>query len=133
MSVKISGTDAIIRQLEKRYGKAKINKVANQALKKGAEIVQEEMIEAFEPWADTGASRDEIVISNPRVYQGVKGIRLGWSGPKKRWRLIHLNEFGYTKTGRHITPRGVGTIRRTIKSSEQKYQLAVSEELRRYL
>lgn len=77
--------------------------------------MQKEMQTAFNDWADTGASRDEIVINKPRTIEGVKRIKLGWQGSKGRWRLIHLNEFGYTKMGRKITPAGIGTLRRIVK------------------
>ncbi|EUJ33523.1 gp9 protein [Listeria floridensis FSL S10-1187] len=133
MSIKITGTDQIIRSLEKQFGHAKLNKITTQALLKGGEVVQQEMKSAFNEWADTGASRDEIVISVPRRQQGVKRLKLGWNGSKNRWRLIHLNEFGYTKVGRRISPAGIGTIRRTIKATEEVYETAVEQELRRNL
>jgi hypothetical protein len=133
MSVKIKGMDAIQRELGKKLGISKMNKITTAAIKKGGEHMQKEMKVAFNEWADTGASRDEIVISNPRYSQGVKRIKLGWQGSKGRWRLIHLNEFGYTKMGRKMTPAGIGTLRRVVKEQEQAYQKIVAEELRRHL
>ena len=37
-------------------------------------------------------------------------------GPTGRYRIIHLNEHGYTRNGKKYTPRGFGVIAKTIKS-----------------
>jgi hypothetical protein len=133
MSVEIKGLNAILAQMTEQLGPAKMNQLSNRALKAGAQVVQERMGKAFESFADTGASKNEIVISAPRNSYGVKQIKLGWNGPKSRWRIIHLNENGYTKNGERITPRGFGAIKKSIESSTPEFNKAVEQELRRGL
>lgn len=133
MSVEFKGMDGILKELEKKCGPRKLNQITNQALKKASEVVEEDMVQAFGAFADTGASQGEIVVSLPRTIQGVKQVKLGWNGPKGRWRIIHLNENGYTKTGRRITPRGMGTIRKTVASANKKFLDTAQDELRRFL
>ncbi|MBC1233629.1 hypothetical protein [Listeria booriae] len=133
MSVEFKGMDGILKELENKCGPRKLNQVTTNALKKGSEVVKEDMVQAFGAFADTGASQNEIIVSVPRTIQGVKQVRLGWNGPKARWRMIHLNENGYTKTGRRITPRGFGTIRKTVDSSSKKFSNIVQNELERLL
>lgn len=133
MSVEFKGMDGILRELEKRCGARKVNQITNKALKKASEVVKDDLVQAFGSFADTGASQNEIVISTPRRIEGVKRVKLGWNGPKDRWRMIHLNENGYTKVGRRITPRGMGTIRKTVASSEKKFLEIAEDELRRSL
>ncbi|WP_239255420.1 HK97 gp10 family phage protein [Listeria ilorinensis] len=133
MPVTFTGTDDIIREMEKRYSPAKVKKAARTALIEGAEVVEKAMQASFNSFADTGASRDEIVFSLPRSIGGVLRIRLGWRGPKDRWRLIHLNENGYTRDGRRVTPRGYGTIRRTVAAVSPAFIAAVQESLRKQM
>ncbi|MFO5689582.1 hypothetical protein, partial [Klebsiella pneumoniae] len=57
-------------------------------------------------YKDSGATYDEVVKSNVKgASYGIKEIDVGWRGDKSRWRLVHLNEFGYTKSGRYNRPR----------------------------
>ncbi|WP_221636340.1 hypothetical protein, partial [Listeria fleischmannii] len=120
-------------RMTEQLGPAKMNQLSNRALKAGAQVVQERMEKAFESFADTGASKDEIVITVPRNIYGVKQIRLGWSGPKDRWRMIHLNENGYMKSGEKSRPRGFGVIKKTIETSAPEFKRAIEQELRRDL
>lgn len=133
MSVEVKGMSQILSQLEKKFGKEKLNKATSSALKKGSEVVEKEMQEAFNSFKDTGASRNEIVVTLPRTIQGVKQIKLGWNGPKGRWRIIHLNENGYTRDGKRVTPRGYGAIRKAVASSEMKFKQTTMNELKRWL
>lgn len=133
MSVEIKGMDAVLAQLNRELGVTQINRITNIALKTGAVLVKERMQKAFEHFADTGASKNEIVITAPLNRHGVKQIKLGWNGPKDRWRMIHLNENGYTKNGDRIVPRGYGVIKKTVDSSAPEFTRAVAEELRRGL
>ncbi|WP_430534468.1 hypothetical protein [Listeria rocourtiae] len=125
--------DKILKEFEKRYGQRKINQITTEALEEASKVVKKDMQEAFKTFADTGASKDEIIITFPRIVGGVKQVKLGWNGPKDRWRLIHLNENGYTKTGRRYTPKGMGTIRKTIVVSKGDFLVAVRKALIRHL
>lgn len=133
MSVKFNGFDDVIKELEKQMNPRQVSKVTNKALQVGAEVVKDGVVGEFEKFKDTGASIDEIVISKVGTHDGVKSIKLGWNGPKERYRIIHLNEFGFDKNGRKIKPKGYGALNRAIKSSEKKYLDTVYRELKKHL
>ncbi|EFU14951.1 hypothetical protein [Enterococcus faecalis] len=115
----VTGTEEIIKNIESKLGKARTSRMVNKALKvTGVEIVKVTK-NAVAYYKDSGATYDEVVKSNVKgASYGIKEIDVGWRGDKSRWRLVHLNEFGYTKSGRYIRPRGMGAVQRAADQSK---------------
>jgi len=128
MSVQIKGLDKLLADLEKRLGPDKIRNISDHALKEGARVFVEELRAQFELFKDTGASIDEITISEPMTIGGVRTIKIHWRGPNNRYRIIHLNEWGTVK---NPNPRGKGAIARAMRNAESAYKAAVKEAVRR--
>ena len=128
MSVKITGLNQLIKELEQRLGKQAMQRISDEALKKGAEVFVKELKSQFESFKDTGASIDEITISEPMWEAGVRTVKVHWKGPKDRYRIIHLNEFG---TVQNPNPRGKGAIARALRNAERKYRQVVKEAIER--
>lgn len=131
MSVEVKGIPELIKQLEKRFSPEKVKKINDEALKKSGAYFKKELESAFESFKDTGASINEIQVSDPEYINGVRGVTVYWEGPMDRYRLIHLNEWGYTRNGKEYIPRGFAVIAKTLKSSEQKYKSIVKDEIRK--
>ena len=119
--------------MEKKLGTKKIRKVTRDAIDEGASDVEEQLKWALLTFKDTGATVDEVVRSLASYKNYNAEAEIGWNGPKQRYRLIHLNEWGYTRNGRQIKPRGFGVITKSLKSSEKIYLNAVARELRNKL
>ena len=119
MSVRISGEKKLIAEIEKRYGQIKMQQLGDMALKKGAEVFVRELKSQFESFRDTGATIDEMTISNPMWVNGSRTIKIHWKGPKDRYRIIHLNEFGTVK---NPNPKGKGAIARAMRNAEKQYR-----------
>jgi HK97 gp10 family phage protein len=128
MSVQIKGLNKLLADLEKRLGPDKIRNISDHALKEGARVFVEELKAQFELFKDTGASIDEITISEPMTIGGVRTIKIYWRGPNNRYRIIHLNEWGTVK---NPNPRGKGAIARAMRNAENAYKAAVEEAVRR--
>lgn len=133
MSVKFNGFDEVLKELEKQMNPSQVSKFTNEALQAGAEVVKDEVVKEFKKFKNTGASIEEIVISKVSTREGVKTVKLGWNGPKGRYRIIHLNEFGYDKNGKKIKPKGYGALKRAIDNSQNGYFTAVHKELKKHL
>lgn len=131
MSVEIKGVKQLVNQLEKKYGIETTKRVNDQALKKAGAYFEKELSSAFETFKDTGASQDEIQVSEPRYINGVRAITVYWEGPMDRYRLIHLNEWGYTRRGKEYKPRGHAVISKTLNNSEKVYRNIVKDEIRK--
>ena len=76
---------------------------------------------AVSSYRDTGATVDEVTVGKPRSKGGMRTISVGWDGggSKQRYRLVHLNEFGYTRFGRSYSPRGMGKVQNAFDSAKQ--------------
>src|SRR5699024_10685707 len=78
-----------------------------------------------------GYTVDELTISPPEANaSGNRSIMVFWRGPKQRYRIIHLNEWG---TIRNPNPRGKGKIAKSIELSRKAYGKAVRDSIRRNL
>lgn len=119
MSVEFNGLDQVFNQLEQRLGPQSVTRITDKALVNAAKIFVAELKRQFETFKDTGASIEEITISKPMTISGVRTIRVHWHGPRGRYRIIHLNEWG---TIQNPNPRGKGAIARAFRNSERAYR-----------
>ncbi|CAL27413.1 MULTISPECIES: hypothetical protein [Staphylococcus] len=135
MSVELKGVKELERQLERRFGETAMRRKADDALEKASEYLLKELKKNFEVFKDTGASIDEMHKTKPftAASDKLRTVVIDWVGPMDRFRLIHLNEHGYTRNGIKYTPRGMGVIAKTLESSESRYRQIIKEELRRSL
>ncbi|MDT2648032.1 hypothetical protein P7D50_09505 [Enterococcus dongliensis] len=132
-NVEIKGVSETLRSLEKKFGEKKVRTITRKAINEGTSEVEEQMKWAMLSFKDTGATIDEVVRTMATYKNYNAEAEIGWNGPRQRYRLIHLNEWGYTKNGRQIKPRGFGVITRSLKSSEKLYLNAVARELKKSL
>ena len=115
MKVEITGMDKLLKNMEDQLGERKMSRIENQVLREAGEYFKGGLREAVGAYRDEGYTMDETTISNPRKQpDGTRKIKAGWRGPKKRYKLIHLNEFGYVRWGKSYSPRGAGVIRNYV-------------------
>lgn len=123
-----------IRELEKaiteKYSGNKNGMILNQALNNGADIVVEKLKQNFGAFKNLGYSQDEIVRTKASKTVAGRKVKLGWNGPHKRYKIVHLNEFGYTRYGKRYTPGGFGVIDKTLKETEPTYLQEVAKGLK---
>lgn len=128
MGVDISGNDQLASELERRLGAVRMQQIVDKALIAGAKKFVQEMKQEFQGFKDTGATINEITISDPMTISGVRTIKIYWKGPDDRYRIIHLNEWGTVK---NPNPKGKGAIARTMKNAANAYREVIKQELRR--
>lgn len=121
------GFDEVIRNLEARLGDAKVRRSANRALKGAANETLEDFTGALEVFKDTGETIESATVGNVTgAFEGVPMVKLGF-GAGSRWRLEHLNEFGYAKKS---SPRGFGVIRRFSEANREKFKYRLATKLK---
>lgn len=128
MTVEVEGLEALLGKLESKFGKQQMQQVSDDGLKSGAEVFVNELKSQFESFKATGASIAEITIGEPEWVGDERTIKIYWKGPKNRYRIIHLNEWGTVK---EPNPAGKGAIARALRNSEQSYHEAIKEALGR--
>lgn len=128
LDVKIEGVDKLNKELERRFGGKSLERIVDKALTNGAEVIKRELEKNFDTFKDTGASKDEITISKPMTLNGERTVVIYWSGPKKRYTIIHLNEFGTIK---NPNPRGKGAVERALRQGQKAYRQTIINEIGR--
>lgn len=130
--IELSGLNEVLTNLEKKLGNNRVNRVVNKSLKSVGVEAEQDLKSAVAVFKDTGKTQEEITASNvSRAHYGIPTIKIGWGpGSGHRWRLEHLNEFGYTRHGRRYSPRGLGVVRQFVDIYGSKYPQKMEEELK---
>ena len=127
MSFQIRGLDQMLREVETRLAGEAAQRLKDEALKAGAAVFKKELISQLQTFRDTGATVDEVQFSEPEWVNGERVVKVFWKGPRNRYAIIHLNEFGTIK---NPNPRGKGKIALALRNSEKAYRAAVREVLK---
>ena len=126
MSVTIKGEAEIIKNIEAKLGKNRATRVMNKALRTAGAENQKIVKEKVSSYIDTGKTHSLVITSN--VKNNPKRVETGW-GSKERAPIVHLNEFGYTRYGRYIRPRGMGKLQEAVDVIEQTSMQTLKAEL----
>ena len=123
----LKGFDNILRNLELHLGDTKVKRATSRALKAVANETLEEFKGALEVFKDTGETIESATVGRVTgLAVSVPVVKIGF-GEGSRWRLVHLNEFGYAKKAH---PRGFGVIRRFSETNAQKYKYRIANQLK---
>lgn len=131
MSVSLQGEADILRTIEAKLGKSRATRVVNKVLKNAGERNKKIVRKAVSSYQDTGKTHDLVISSG--VKSNPKRVETGWSS-KERAPIVHLNEFGYTRYGKYVRPRGMGKLQAAtdeIKAVSMKTVAKGLEELGR--
>lgn len=130
-NIQIKGVGDVLKKLDSEFGTNKMRQISRNAVNKGTEKVEEKLKEDMMVFKDKGYTIKEVVHTEARFYSQKKtaNAKIGWNGSYHRSSLIHLNEWGYTRYGKQIQPRGFGVITKSIDSSEKLYIDEVREVL----
>ena len=123
----LRGFDDVLRNIEARLGDAKVKRATSHALKTVADETLEEFKGALQVYKDTGATIESATAGRVTgLATGVPVVKIGF-GEGSRWRLVHLNEFGY---GKNPHPRGFGVIRRFSEANAKTYKYRMASHLK---
>ena len=132
MTVTVKGDKEIIAYLEKKYGKSATKRITDFALTKGGQKVVQIIKNNMKSFKDTGESVQETTVSKPMTINGVRTVKIHWRGPKQRYRIIHLNEYGhFDRAGKWVNTAGKGVIENAMREGRETYFRTVKEEIRR--
>jgi hypothetical protein len=128
MTVEIRGLSELLDQLEQRFGPQSMISIIDDALVAASGVYKTALLTELNSFKDTGATVDELTFSEPYDVDGVRTITVHWKGPKGRYRVIHLNEYGTVK---NPNPRGKGAIQRSLQAAKTAYQQEIARVLGR--
>lgn len=131
MSISLQGEADILRTIEAKLGKTRTNRVVNKTLRNAGKRNQEIVKNAVSSYRKTGKTYDLVITSG--IKKEPKRVETGWAS-KERSPIVHLNEFGYTRFGKYVRPRGMGKLQAAadeIKATSMAEMRADLEELGR--
>ncbi len=126
IDIRVKGVNEVRAELDRRFGKANMDRISDAALLKGAELfvkVLNASIGTSGKYAK-GWTVDDTSIEGPVYVGGVKTVKVHWNGPHGRYRIIHLNEFGTVKNPK---PPRKGAIARAMREAEQAYRETIKQ------
>lgn len=136
-SFNIKGLDELEKAIKEKYEGAKGKRIIRQAVNSGGEVVAKGLIKNYGTVVDKGYSqgytKEDVTRSNAKISNDTVTAKVGWNGSHERWRLVHLEEWGYTRHGRQYKPPQVGVIERTLKEIETPYFAAVQKGMMEFL
>lgn len=131
---KCEGLDELIKYFEGFSNDPAFKQLEKKAVKEGSNIVKESIANSLEsvngPYRK-GYSTSDLVAGNPKKKNDEVISTIGWNGAHQRWRLAHLNEFGYSKGGKTYEPAMIGRIEKGIENSKEKYIETVSKTIKK--
>jgi len=132
MTMTLKGDKEIIAYLETKYGKSAMKRITDFALTKAGNKVVSIIKGNMKSFEDTGESVEETTLSKPMTIKGVRTVKIHWRGPKQRYRIIHLNEYGhYDRSGKWINTAGKGVIENAMREGRETYFRTVNTEMRK--
>lgn len=134
MSVKVHGLAEVEKQLEGLYSSRKANKMMNEAVNAGAEIVESKLKSEMEKHKGiTGYTADAVTRSKARNTVNGRQAKVGFSNEKGRASLVHLGEFGYNIKGLRVITPAFGAVQRIVEQTGREYFDTALQEARKYL
>ena len=109
----VTGLEEILKNMEDKLGQARVNRISNKALKKQGERNKQ----TVKKYIDSGKTHDLVISSG--VKSNPKRVETGWAS-KERAPIVHLNEFGYTRYGTYVRPRGMGKLQAAADEIQAK-------------
>lgn len=127
MTVKITGMQKLLQELDSKLGEAAMEQLSDRALKAATPAMEAAIRASLEPVKVTGATLDEMKLGPPKpIGYGRRRAYIYWEGPKSRYKLIHLNEWGTVK---NPNPRAKGRIGVGMKVALPVYRKLIKKVL----
>lgn len=113
----VIGLEETLKNMEEKLGAKRVNRISNKTLKKQGERNKQVVKKYMATYIDSGKTHDLVITSG--VKNNPKRVETGWAS-KERAPIVHLNEFGYTRYGKYVRPRGMGKLQSAVDEIQGK-------------
>lgn len=128
-TMELQGVKEVLAKLEEQLGEAKARRIESKALTKAADKAVIQLKSALGgAYSNTGETVSGVTHGNVSRVTGQAEIKIGNNG--KHWRLVHLNEMGYTRHGKTYHTNGFGVIQRFVEEQKSQFKTEVAEGLK---
>ena len=130
MKAELRGLPELEKELNRRLGKSKMQRVSDDVLYKGAQVyvkaINREIASRPTKGYAKGWTVEDTSISEPMWLNGKRTVKIHWNSSHGRYRIIHLNEFG---TVNNPNPPRKGAIAKALRAGEAEYKAVIRNAL----
>nr|DAH90184.1 MAG TPA: tail component [Caudoviricetes sp.] len=127
----IKGLEEIQRKLREKFSESRVKSIESKALRVAADEAVQDLKSTLSQFADTGDTVEGVVHGNVSRASGQPIIKIGNNG--KHWRLVHLENNGFTRYGKSYRYRSFGALQKFATSQGKKFMKTTQKELKELL
>mgnify|MGYP002673456313 FL=1 len=127
----IRGFEEIERKLIEKFSETRVKSIESKALRAAADEAMQDLKSTLSQFADTGDTVEGVVRGNVSRTSGQPIIKIGNNG--KHWRLVHLENNGFTRYGKSYRYRSFGALQKFAASQGPKFVKSAQETLKELL
>src|SRR5699024_170383 len=126
MKAELRGLPELEKELNRRLGKSKMQRVSDDALYKGAQVyvkaINREIASRPTKGYAKGWTSEETAISEAMFVKVKRTVKIHGNSTHGRYRITHLNEFG---TVNNPNPPRKGAIAKALRAGEAEYKAII--------
>src|SRR5699024_10913505 len=130
MKAELRGLPELEKELNRRLGKSKMQRVSDDALYKGAQVYVKDINREISSRPDKGYAKgwtvDDTSIPEPMWLNGKLTVKIHWNSSHGRYRIIHLNEL---LTVYIPNPSRKCAIAKELRAGEVEYKSVIRNAL----
>lgn len=130
-TMNIKGFEEIEAKLKAKFSEARVKSIESKALRAAGDDAVEDLKSTLSQFANSGDTVDGVVRGNISRASGIAKIKIGNNG--KHWRLVHLENNGFTRNGKSYRYRSFGALQKFANSQGKKFVESAQHSLKELL
>lgn len=124
----LEGFDQLEAKLKEQFGEARVKSIESKALRTAADEAARDLKITLEQFKNTGDTVEGVVRGNVSRASGFPMIKIGNNG--KHWRLVHLENNGFTRNGKSYRYRSFGALQKFANAQGKKFVASAQRNLK---
>ncbi len=124
----IKGFDELQAKLREKFSEARIKAIESKALIAAADEAVIDLKQTLGQFANSGDTVEGVIHGNVSRSSGFPVIKIGNNG--KHWRLVHLENNGFTRNGKSYRYRSFGALQKFSDLQGKKFVESAQNNLK---
>ncbi|WP_054639448.1 HK97 gp10 family phage protein [Lactococcus fujiensis] len=124
----IKGFDELQAKLREKFSEARVKAIESKALIAAADEAVVDLKQTLGQFANSGDTVEGVVHGNVSRSSGFPVIKIGNNG--KHWRLVHLENNGFTRNGKSYRYRSFGALQKFSDLQGKKFVESAQKNLK---
>ena len=124
----LKGFDELQAKLREKFSEARVKAIESKALIAAADEAVVDLKQTLGQFANSGDTVEGVVHGNVSRSSGFPVIKIGNNG--KHWRLVHLENNGFTRNGKSYRYRSFGALQKFSDLQGKKFVESAQKNLK---